>query len=248
MAKKKSPPKRGASRNSPPAKRSVPGWFWLVCGLAVGGFGMFLAKLEPGGDEVKRETAEERPATKPQQPAKPKYDFYTLLPETKVMSPPSTLTPETPPTTPPKLTPEQDAARAQALLEGRTPPPPPSAPVATPKPVTATTPAPTPAAAPAPAPAPAPATAPSAPKAAAPTSQFFLQAGSFRSKEEAESARARLTLLGENARIEVGNVRGETYHRVMAGPYASRQQLEKAQKQLAGNGFRNLLQQERRSR
>ena len=231
MAKKKSPPKRGASRNSPPAKRSVPGWFWLVCGLAVGGFGMFLAKLEPGGDEVKRETAEERPATKPQQPAKPKYDFYTLLPETKVVSPPSTLTSETSPTTPPKLTPEQDAARAQALLEGRTPPPPPpapSAPVTPPKPVTAT--------------------APSAPKAAAPASQFFLQAGSFRSKEEAESARARLTLLGENARIEVGNVRGETYHRVMAGPYTSRQQLEKAQKQLAGNGFRNLLQQERRSR
>lgn len=240
MAKKKAPPKRGASRNPPPAKRSVPGWFWLACGLAVGGFGMFLAKLEPGRDEVKRETAEQRPAPKPQQPAKPKYDFYTLLPETKVMSPPSTMTPGTPPTTTPKLTPEQDAARAQALLEGRTPPPPvPSAPIIPPKPAAAIAPVPPPATA---------ATPGNAPKAAAPTSQFFLQAGSFRSKEEAESARARLTLLGENARIEVGNVRGETYHRVMTGPYASRQQLERAQKQLADNGFRNLLQQERRSR
>lgn len=214
MAKNKTPPKRGASRNLPPAKKSPPGWFWLACLLAIGGFGLFLAKLGPGGHEVKREAVKEPLAAKPRQPAKPKYDFYTLLPGNEVVSPPSTrpAAPAPAPAAPPKLTPEQDAARALALLENRPPPLPP------------------------------------APKPTPATSQFFLQAGSFRRREEAESARARLSLLGERARIEAGNVRGETYHRVITGPYANRQQLEKAQKQLASNGFPKLLPQERRIR
>jgi hypothetical protein len=41
-AKKKPAPKRGASRYQAPAKKPVPGWFWLVCGLVVGGFMVFL--------------------------------------------------------------------------------------------------------------------------------------------------------------------------------------------------------------
>ncbi len=247
MAKKKAPPKRGASRNPPPAKRPVPSWFWLACGLAIGGFVMFLAKLEPGREEVKRSTEEERPAVRPQQPATPKYDFYTLLPESKVVTPPGAQPPEAVPTPPappkpavqpPKLTPEQDAARAMALLEGRTPPP--ITPPAATKPA-------------APSQQPAPQQQPSPPQPAKPakpaaSTQFFLQAGSFRSKDEAENTRARIAMLGQNARIEVGQVRGETYHRVIAGPYASRQQVDQAQKQLASSGFRNLLQQERQIR
>lgn len=255
MAKKKAPPKRGASRNSPPAKKPVPGWFWLACGLAIGGFVMFLAKLEPGREEVKRSTEEERPAVRPQQPAKPKYDFYTLLPESKVVTPPGAQpqeavpTPPVPPkpeVQPPKLTPEQDAARAAALLEGRTPPPiaPPAAkpaiPLQQPSPQQPAKPTASPQQ-----PVPQQAAKPAKPAA---STQFFLQAGSFRSKGEAESTRARIAMLGQNARIEVGQVRGETYHRVIAGPYASRQQADQAQKQLAGSGFRNLLQQERQIR
>ncbi len=43
-ARKKAAPKRGASRYQAPAKQTVPGWIWLVCGLVIGGFIMFLMK------------------------------------------------------------------------------------------------------------------------------------------------------------------------------------------------------------
>ncbi|MGC3318725.1 hypothetical protein ACPTE6_13485, partial [Enterococcus faecalis] len=77
-------------------------------------------------------------APSPTAPVKPKYDFYTLLPESEVIVPPDAVpektlpTPQVP-TTP--VTPAEaakiDTARAQAALAGITPPPPP--PVATTK-------------------------------------------------------------------------------------------------------------------
>ena len=141
MAKKKPAPKRGASRYQAPAKKtSVPGWVWLVAGLAIGGFIMFLTKLEPGRNDVRREKPEQqkpgiaqgaKPATPAQPPAaiavKPKYDFYTLLPGSEVVVPPEAV-PEKPQTPTVVNTPEEaakiDAARAQAALNGQTPPPP----------------------------------------------------------------------------------------------------------------------------
>ena len=98
-AKKKPAPKRGASRYQAPAKKPVPGWVWLACGLVIGGFMVFLFSLEPGRDDVKRSKPDERRPTstsseeqkKPQTttgPVKPKYDFYTLLPESEVIVPP----------------------------------------------------------------------------------------------------------------------------------------------------------------
>ena len=57
-ARKKPAPKRGASRYQAPAKKPVPGWIWLACGLVVGGFFMFLFSLEPGRDEIKRDKGE----------------------------------------------------------------------------------------------------------------------------------------------------------------------------------------------
>ncbi|MEX5338520.1 SPOR domain-containing protein, partial [Pseudomonas paraeruginosa] len=116
MAKKKPAPKRGASRyQAPAAKNGVPGWVWLVAGLAIGGFIMFLMKLEPGRKDVQRERPDaQRPATvqgkqpqqqnaQAQQPAqtpaqaKPKYEFYTLLPESEVVVPPEAVPEKAPP-------------------------------------------------------------------------------------------------------------------------------------------------------
>lgn len=225
-AKKKPAPKRGASRYQAPAKKPVPGWVWLACGAAVGAFFMFLFSLEPGRDEVKRSKLEEQKRTAAQQqkprvapePAKPKYDFYTLLPESEVIVPPDALPPAEPPKPPPQkpVTPEEaariDAARAQAALMGETPPPPP---------VVAKAPV---------------------------TTQFFLQAGSFRKREDADKVRAQILLLGQNVQVESGKVREETWFRVLVGPYSNREQLATAQKQLAGSGFGNLLLQQRQSR
>ncbi|HSC83102.1 MAG TPA: SPOR domain-containing protein [Pseudomonas sp.] len=224
-AKKKPAPKRGASRYQAPAKKPVPGWVWLACGLVIGGFMVFLFSLEPGRNGIQRtkpedaqrqggKPAEQKKVQAPQEPVKPKYDFYTLLPESEVIVPPDALpteTPATPPTTP--VTPEEaakiDAARAEALLNGQTPPPPPTV-------------------------------------AKAPiTTQYFLQAGSFRKREDADKVRAQLILLGQSVQVESGKVREETWFRVLVGPYASREELSGAQKQLAASGYSNLLLQQR---
>lgn len=263
-ARKQKPKPRGASRTaSAPARKPVPGWIWLASGAVLGGFLVFLAQLEPGRDEVKRAkegqpAATAKPATPPP-PPRPRYEFYEELARP----------------TPGQPSAEQiqaaEAARAQALLEGRTPPPrlaPPapvpasSTPPPAPSPAAAAAPAPAPAPAPAsppttataspppaakPTPVPAPAaTAAPAPAAAAPAgTRFYLQAGAFSSAAQAESTRARLLLLGQDARIESGEVNGRTVHRVVVGPFGSRQQADGAQKQLGANGVSSVVQQRR---
>lgn len=256
-ARKQKPKPRGASRTrSAPAKKPVPGWIWLASGLVIGGFLVFLSQLKPGSDEVKRapagkpESAASQPA-KPATPPRPKYEFYEEL--TKASPPPL---PGSQPT--PEQVQAVEAARAQALLEGRTPPPRlVVAPAATPpaatqapatKALTAAPAAPKPTPTPAPAAAPAPkvpAAAPTAAKPAAAPSRFVLQAGSFASRDQAESARAKLILLGQDARIESGKVGDKTWHRLVVGPFASRQQADGAQKQLGSNGVSSVVQQRR---
>ena len=224
-AKKKPAPKRGASRNQPAAKSPIPGWLWLAIGLAVGAFIVFLMKLEPGKDDVKRVRPEQLKADKiaeanktppsPQQ-VKPKYDFYTLLPESEVIVPPEAVPEKTPPVPAQPVTPAEaakiDTARAQAALNGQTPPPPPA--VVTP----------------------------------AATTQFFLQAGSFRKQADADKVRAQIILLGQSVKVESGTVKDETWYRVLVGPFSNREQLNGAQKMLAGSGFSNLLLQQRQTR
>lgn len=226
-AKKKPAPKRGASRNQAPAKQPIPGWMWLAAGLTIGAFIVFLMKLEPGRDDVKREKPEQQKAEKiaeanktppsPQQPVKPKYDFYTLLPESEVIVPPEAVPEKTPPVpAQPPVTPAEaakiDTARAQAALNGEVPPP-----------------------------------APPVIKPAA-TTQFYLQAGSFRKQADADKVRAQIILLGQSVQVESGTVKEETWYRVLVGPFSNREQLTVAQKQLAGSGFNNLLLQQRQLR
>jgi cell division protein FtsN len=217
-ARKKPAPKRGASRYQAPAKKPVPGWIWLVCGLVIGGFIVFLMNLEPGGDEIQRtkDTAKskEQPKRSPPatgQPAKPKYDFYTLLPESEVILPPEAPKPEPPKPVTPEEAAKIDAARAEAALNGQVPPPPPTV-------------------------------------AKAPVTQFFLQAGSFRKKPEAEKVRAQIILLGQDVRVESVTVRDEDWYRVLVGPFADRARLDQAQKALSASGYKNLLLQQRQAR
>ncbi|MCD4866253.1 SPOR domain-containing protein [Pseudomonas sp. PLB05] len=243
MMAKKAPPKRGASRNtSAPKKQPLPGWVWLASGLAIGAFVVFLMKLEPGNKAVQRAKPEEgRPAAAagngkastaagktegtPPTPIKPKYDFYTLLPESEVIVPPDAVprTPAAKPTTPAK--PDAAATPAQpgqpTTATPSTPGTAPGQPAATP-PKEATT------------------------KAQPPVTLFFLQAGSFRTQADADRVRAQIIMLGQDVRVESGKVKDDTWYRVLVGPYSDRDQLTQAQKQLAGSGFKNLLLQQRR--
>lgn len=269
---------RGASRSqpAPPPQRSLPPWAWLGIGSVVTAFASFLYQLEPGREEPSAAQRPSAPAVQSvREPEPARYDFYQLLQESQVNNPPQRQTPPSTPTPTPEQLRALEAARAQALLEGRTPPPlPPSIspappPLSNPAPAPSVTPAPavaavrpapvvtsppprpappppppsTPPPPPRPVTPPAPAPAPAAPAAA--SQRFVVQAGAFSTREQAESTRARLLLIGQDARIESGQVNGRTWHRVVVGPFGNRQQADSAQRQLGANGLSGVVQQRR---
>ncbi|OOG24147.1 SPOR domain-containing protein [Thioalkalivibrio denitrificans] len=102
--------KHSGTRRRKKGGSGFPGWAWGITGLAVGLFAAFLVYLD-GRDtapsearaisapapasrdtrEVRRQTPEEIPA-----PPRPRFDFYTMLPELEVVVP----EPETVPTRP----------------------------------------------------------------------------------------------------------------------------------------------------
>lgn len=197
MAKARKAPRRGASRQQPAPRRAIPGWLWLVSGLAIGLFVAFLFQLEPGHETVKRDKTPPPPA--PSQTSKaneePRYDFYTLLPESEVIVPQAGV-PDTPPVQAPEAKADTDSAVAQE---------------------------------------------------AGP--RFFLQAGSFRQQAEADRVRAQILLLGLDVRLEDARLdSGDVWYRVQVGPFTDRSKLSQAQQVLTGNGFDNLLLQERAAR
>lgn len=71
--------------------------------------------------------------------------------------------------------------------------------------------------------------------------ESYLQVASFRTLEDAEQARAELTLLNLSARIEKADVgKGQTWHRVIVGPFTNRSQMAKARDTLLSNRFEAL--------
>lgn len=81
-------------------KQQKPGWIWFVAGLLVGVFvsGLVWLKLTPSGPQVPQQASatkreKQRPvaakiekAKEPETP-KPRFDFYTILPEMEVVVP-----------------------------------------------------------------------------------------------------------------------------------------------------------------
>jgi len=119
---------------------------------------------------------------------------------------------------------------------------------------------PAPAATPAPAPAPAPAAKPAAsvpapivslPPAAAPKAAstpapvageaYFLQAGAYKQSADAESARARILLLGLKAVVQRAEVNGAQWYRVRVGPYARLDDMNRARVKLADNKIQSTI-------
>lgn len=78
------------------------------------------------------------------------------------------------------------------------------------------------------------------------TTRFFLQAGSFRKRGDADRVRAQILMLGLDVKLEDAKLGdGETWYRVQVGPFQDRSSVNQAQKTLAGNGYDNLLLQQR---
>ena len=76
---------------------------------------------------------------------------------------------------------------------------------------------------------------------------YLLQAGSFRNSADADQLRAQLLLLNLTATVEKARTRtGDTWHRVLVGPFESRSKLAKARSILASNEISSLLLKRRR--
>lgn len=79
------------------------------------------------------------------------------------------------------------------------------------------------------------------PEASSVAYNYVLQAGSFRNANEANQQRAEVMLLGLDATIETTvNASGNTWHRVIVGPFSSRSQLNSARSKLADNNMPTL--------
>lgn len=82
-----------------PQKKPIPGWWWLITGLLIGGFIMFLSSLDSPDNEVAINTRSKsqqdvrqvkKVTPKPIKTIddnKPRFDFYQILPEMEVVIP-----------------------------------------------------------------------------------------------------------------------------------------------------------------
>jgi cell division protein FtsN len=71
---------------------------------------------------------------------------------------------------------------------------------------------------------------------------FFLQAGAFQNAPDADSLRARLALLGIEARIQTATLPDKgVWHRVRVGPYTSVEELGRTRDTLKQNGVETTL-------
>jgi cell division protein FtsN len=78
-----------------------------------------------------------------------------------------------------------------------------------------------------------------APPDAAPTAEpfsYFVQAGAFRTPEDAESQRAKLAMLGLSSDVTEREQSGRTVYRVRLGPYNQKGQADAMRDQLASRG------------
>ena len=218
--------KNRATRKKKRARLSP--WVGVLAGLLIGLFVAFLvyikSQAKPGEPVYIQETLP--PATAIQEdvrdarkdesevipaPPKPRFDFYTLLPEMEIVIP------------------EEEIKESLKQT-----PPPPVAPPAVVKPATVDTPPPQASVKPAIPVKPAP---PPAPKPA-PSGTFYLQVGSFSDSTKADRFRAELAMMGMQTSIQKVTINNkDTYHRVRVGPFGTLNELDKTRQRLKKKGI-----------
>ncbi len=70
---------------------------------------------------------------------------------------------------------------------------------------------------------------------------YQVQAGAFRTAEDAEGQRAKLAMMGMDAKVTEREQSGRTVYRVRVGPFSSKDDAEKAKDKLDGSGFDTAL-------
>ena len=236
--------KRGKSqaRRNSGNRGGMPGWAWLVLGVLItlaavlflprylktgDGDGFFRPHANPdaqplaeSSDEdegvVAQPAADAAPKDKPDAAGKDdNFDFYTLLPGNEVaLSDAQIAAAEKA---------EQARAQQQAAQSGDD--------AALPKPLPET-------------PSTPDANKPAQVASATPTSAgagndtpYLLQAGAFGASGDAEAVKAKIALLGLNARVESAQIAGKTVYRVRMGPYGTASELATAKGKLADGGL-----------
>lgn len=80
-----------------------------------------------------------------------------------------------------------------------------------------------------------------APAAGADPFSYFVQAGAFRSPEEAQAQKARLAMLGMDASVSEREQAGRTVFRVRMGPFSQKSMADATREQLEVNGVEAAL-------
>ena len=70
---------------------------------------------------------------------------------------------------------------------------------------------------------------------------YLVQAGAFRTPEDAEGQRAKLGMMGMDAKITEREQSGRTVYRVRVGPFNNKDDADKAKEKLDGGGFDTAL-------
>ena len=70
---------------------------------------------------------------------------------------------------------------------------------------------------------------------------YFIQAGAFRTPEDAEQQRARLLLLGMQARVSEREQAGRTVYRVRIGPFDKKDDADRIKERLDNNSIETAL-------
>jgi len=235
--------KRGKSqaRRNSANTGGLPGWAWLILGIIIALGAVLVAPrfLKPDGNDGfirPRPNPDAQPAAAndddaglptPSEGDGPKpvtakaadeedrqYDFYTLLPGQEVQMSDAELAASA----------RAEEARQKATAKQGDGDAEPALP--TPIAETTTTPATT------------SSTAPALPTAGNDNqAHYILQAGAFGASGDAEALKARIALLGLNARVESANIKGKTVFRVRMGPYGSATELAEAKGKLASGGL-----------
>ncbi len=78
-----------------------------------------------------------------------------------------------------------------------------------------------------------------------PGAHYFVQAGSFKSSQDANRMRARLLLLGFDVIVQAVDVEGVRYHRVRIGPFDQRADIRVAEARLQRENIQYLVLQVR---
>ena len=250
--------RRGKSQARRNQSNGLPGWAWLVIGVLLtllivlaaprllksdgSGDGFFRPKANPDalpasvsdeGEAIAPDTAPANDTAKAadDKPKPTQYDFYTLLPGEEVAMTDAELAASARAEADAQARAAQQAAAAAAAAAAR-------GDDSLPAPI-----ADVPAAAPTAAPnAPAPTNAPAAPAATAAAdapgdARYILQAGAFGASGDAETVKAKIAMLGLNARVESAQISGKTVYRVRMGPYGTASELADAKSKLANGGL-----------